>query len=870
MQLKTLVEISAALESNVIVEHKDCSAEPLAALIAKLNGCVSQLEQLPVKVHDLPAGTGSTTALKFFNTHQLKCHLQRHPSCTSLKQWKGGTVKIDPLALVQAIERYLVVRGYARIRDKDSGESDEDNSEEDIDDTLAAVVITHGARHKLQFLIGDHPLPYNMTVYQAIRQFSCVGHGENGGQGHGGCETESESEAPLGSASVWVQSHTIYYRPVVEDGSGERDSKAGGSASCVASGSGVQNSAPGTSSGSTTSGVTGNSTRKGNHCVSIGNRTLVSGISASGVQNSAPGTSSGSTTSGVTGNSTRKGKSVSGKSSSKRKADEIWSDGLVPLSRSPLDPYLSDTLPPSVTITDACLPVLTLLRVLNAVNRNWGSLYIPVHNPPLLPPSTFINCKICAKASRQLQDPLVIMTGNLPHWLQQLATTCPFLLNFEIRQLLLYASSFDRDRALQRLVDSTPEINNHSDTQERVTPRLDRRKRTVSRQDILKQAESLLSDLAQSKALLEIQYENEVGTGLGPTLEFYALVSKELQKTDLELWHSGDSPGDATHVTTVHGLYPAPIAKNTKLSHLVKLKSKFRFLGKFMAKAVMDSRMLDLPLCVTFYKWLLGQESTLNLSDLVCIAPDVYRTLARFQPILVTKANIEADSNLTPTEKEEAISVLGLDGCSIEDLGLDFTLPGHAGVELRKDGRDIPVTIHNLAQYCKLVVHWYLYEGIARQMESFREGFECVFPLAQLSMFYPEELEYVFCGSGGSSWDMKTLMECCRIDHGYNHNSKAIKYLFHVLSCYSSPEQRDFLQFVTGSPRLPVGGFRALSPPLTIVRKTFESDLAADGFLPSVMTCVNYLKLPDYSSVEVMRQKLRLAAQEGQHSFHLS
>jgi hypothetical protein len=66
------------------------------------------------------------------------------------------------------------------------------------------------------------------------------------------------------------------------------------------------------------------------------------------------------------------GKSVSGKSSSKRKADEIWSDGLVPLSRSPLDPYLSDTLPPSVTITDACLPVLTLLRVLNAVNRNWG------------------------------------------------------------------------------------------------------------------------------------------------------------------------------------------------------------------------------------------------------------------------------------------------------------------------------------------------------------------------------------------------------------------------------------------------------------------------------------------------------------------
>lgn len=53
-------------------------------------------------------------ALKFFNTHQLKCQLQRHPDCTNVKQWKGGPVKIDPLALVQAIERYLVVRGERR------------------------------------------------------------------------------------------------------------------------------------------------------------------------------------------------------------------------------------------------------------------------------------------------------------------------------------------------------------------------------------------------------------------------------------------------------------------------------------------------------------------------------------------------------------------------------------------------------------------------------------------------------------------------------------------------------------------------------------------------------------------------------------
>jgi E3 ubiquitin-protein ligase TRIP12 len=76
---------------------------------------------------------------------------------------------------------------------------------------------------------------------------------------------------------------------------------------------------------------------------------------------------------------------------------------------------------------------------------------------------------------------------------------------------------------------------------------------------------------------------------------------------------------------------------------------------------------------------------------------------------------------------------------------------------------------------------------------------------------------------------------------------------------------------VTGSPRLPVGGFKALSPHLTIVKKTFDSvDVNPDDYLPSVMTCANYLKLPDYSSKDVLKAKLRIAAMEGQYSFHLS
>ena len=65
-------------------------------------------------------------------------------------------------------------------------------------------------------------------------------------------------------------------------------------------------------------------------------------------------------------------------------------------------------------------------------------------------------------------------------------------------------------------------------------------------------------------------------------------------------------------------------------------------------------------------------------------------------------------------------------------------------------------------------------------------------------------------------------------------------------------------------------GFKSLSPPLTIVRKTLETNENPDDFLPSVMTCVNYLKLPDYSNQDIMRRKLAVAVREGQHSFHLS
>ena len=69
---------------------------------------------------------------------------------------------------------------------------------------------------------------------------------------------------------------------------------------------------------------------------------------------------------------------------------------------------------------------------------------------------------------------------------------------------------------------------------------------------------------------------------------------------------------------------------------------------------------------------------------------------------------------------------------------------------------------------------------------------------------------------------------------------------------------------------MPVGGLARLSPRLTIVLKRPENGVSPDAYLPSVMTCANYLKLPDYSSKAVMHERLMTAINEGQGCFLLS
>ena len=49
------------------------------------------------------------------------------------------------------------------------------------------------------------------------------------------------------------------------------------------------------------------------------------------------------------------------------------------------------------------------------------------------------------------------------------------------------------------------------------------------------------------------------------------------------------------YVNAPNGLFPMPLSKTAKTSQISRIKFKFKFLGKFMAKAVMDSRMVSFP-----------------------------------------------------------------------------------------------------------------------------------------------------------------------------------------------------------------------------------------------------------------------------------
>lgn len=588
-----------------------------------------------------------------------------------------------------------------------------------------------------------------------------------------------------------------------------------------------------------------------------------------------------------------------------------------------LDSILQGELPCDLEKSNPTYNILLLLRVLEGLNRLAPRLRaegasdafmegkissldeLKVAGPVVLQ-EEFLSSKLTPKLARQIQDALALCSGSLPSWCHQLTKACPFLFPFETRRQYFHSTAFGLSRALQRLQQQQSADNpNVTNERELRVGRLQRQKVRVSRSRILDSAAKVMEMYSNQKAVLEVEYFGEVGTGLGPTLEFYTLLSHELQKSSLGMWRTTSSPivstvesdverpiesssslekinkectggGNADIVHAPLGLFPRPWPPNTDTSsgsQFYKVLDNFRLLGRVMAKALQDGRLLDLPLSTAFYKLILGQE--LDLYDILSFDPELGKILLEMQALVSKKHFLEARSG----DNRKAISELCFRDVRIEDLCLDFTLPGYPEYALKTGESDAMVNIDNLEEYVPVVVDAVVKTGIMPQMEAFRAGFNQVFPLSSLQIFAGDELDYLLCGRR-ELWVAEKLVDHIKFDHGYTAKSHPIVNLLQIMGEFSPEQQRAFCRFVTGAPRLPPGGLAVLNPKLTIVRKHptvvnggangSASAEAADGDLPSVMTCANYLKLPPYSSKEVMRARLLYAISEGQGSFDLS
>ncbi|PHU06662.1 E3 ubiquitin-protein ligase UPL4 [Capsicum chinense] len=486
-----------------------------------------------------------------------------------------------------------------------------------------------------------------------------------------------------------------------------------------------------------------------------------------------------------------------------------------------------------------------------------------------LPQNEFASTKLTEKLELQMRNPFSVSIGGMPAWCGQLVNSCPFLFGFDSRCKYFRLVAFGR-QSIQ------PESSSHNTAagtngRHQNSSGIRRKKFLVHRSSILDSARQMMDLHANQKVVIEVEYNDEVGTGLGPTLEFFTLVSHEFQKIGLGMWrgdhmaHGSVSVEDKSGITfSPLGLFPRPWSPSAhSLSGLEfsEVLKRFVLLGQIVAKSLQDGRVLDLRLSKAFYKLILGKE--LTVYDIQSFDPELGGVLLEFQALVERKRHMESFCD----GKSSLDLELNFRNTKISDLCLDYTLPGYPDYVLNSASDAKMVDSSNLEEYVLLIVDATLNSGISRQIGAFKSGFDQVFPIRHLQVFTEDELERLLCGECGF-WNSNELLDHIKFDHGYTANSPPVINLLEIMREFDSKQQRAFLQFVTGAPRLPPGGLASLNPKLTIVRKSCS--VWVDAELPSVMTCANYLKLPPYSSKERMKEKLLYAITEGQGSFYLS
>ncbi|XP_042887347.1 E3 ubiquitin-protein ligase HECTD1-like [Penaeus japonicus] len=225
-------------------------------------------------------------------------------------------------------------------------------------------------------------------------------------------------------------------------------------------------------------------------------------------------------------------------------------------------------------------------------------------------------------------------------WCEDLTYATPMPFPFDTRHLYFNCTRFGPERSLvwlQSQRDVSVERRGglrRDDPHEYRVGRLKHERVTVPRGlNLLQWAQQVMHIHAARKSILEVEFREEEGTGLGPTLEFYALVAGELQRADLGMWlcddqtadpitppalDGGNGNGDTQarppgyYIRRQGGLFPAPLPQDSSVCD--KAVELFTFLGIFLAKTLQDNRLVDLPLSRPFLKLMCHGEFA-NVKD---------------------------------------------------------------------------------------------------------------------------------------------------------------------------------------------------------------------------------------------------------------
>ncbi|XP_014895555.1 itchy E3 ubiquitin protein ligase a [Poecilia latipinna] len=259
----------------------------------------------------------------------------------------------------------------------------------------------------------------------------------------------------------------------------------------------------------------------------------------------------------------------------------------------------------------------------------------------------------------------------------------------------------------------------------------------------------------------------------------------------------------------------------------------FKFIGRFIAMALFHGKFIDTGFSLPFYKRILNKP--LALKDLESIDPEFYNSL-----IWIKDNNVEE--------------------CGLEMFfSVDKEILGEVSThELKPDGGNIPVTEDNKEEYIRLVAEWRLSRGVEEQTQAFFEGFNEVLPQQYLQYFDAKELEVMLCGMQEIDlvdWQRNTIYR------HYARSSKQILWFWQFVKEMDNEKRMRLLQFVTGTCRLPVGGFADLMGSNGPQKFCIEK-VGKENWLPRSHTCFNRLDLPPYKSYEQLKEKLMFAIEE--------